>query len=59
MITITVKGPRGEATKEASRIKAMHQVSGKIVIQFDDADKIPVDYVPPPAVNVVIIVKPE
>jgi len=59
MITITVKGPRAEAIKEASRIKAMHQVAGKVVVQFDDADKMPVDYVPSPQIGVVIIVKPE
>jgi len=59
MITITVKGPKAEALKEASRIKAMHQVSGKVVVQFDDAATMPVDYQPAPSISVVIIVKPE
>lgn len=59
MITYRISGPAKEAVKAASRLAANHQVSGDVVVKFDDATKMPTDYTPPAPVKVLIIVNQE
>lgn len=57
MITYTVAGPKDAVMKAASRLQAMHQTEGKIVIKYDNAALVPEQI--KAGVQVVIIVKPE
>lgn len=59
MITYRISGPAKDALKAASRLAANHQVSGDVVVKFDDAAKVPPDYAPPAPVKVLIIVTQE